>query len=61
MLLTERYKDKIDGVLACYDRVVIHGNIPVLCFFTRILRRDLHEQGSGLVFILLLAIIKRRF
>ncbi|MEW6065883.1 hypothetical protein P378_00820 [Desulforamulus profundi] len=32
MLLTERYKDKIDGVLACYDRVVIHGNIPVLCF-----------------------------
>jgi hypothetical protein len=32
MLLTERYKDKIDGVLACYDRIVIHGNIPVLCF-----------------------------
>ncbi len=32
MLLTERYKDKIDGVLACYDRIVIHGNIPMLCF-----------------------------
>jgi len=32
MLLTERYKDKIEGVLACYDRIVIHGNIPVLCF-----------------------------
>ena len=32
MLLTERYKDKIDGVLACYDRIVLHGNIPVLCF-----------------------------
>ena len=32
MLLTERYKDKIDGVLACYDRIVIHGNIPVLSF-----------------------------
>ncbi|PHJ36803.1 hypothetical protein P378_20335 [Desulforamulus profundi] len=28
-------------------------------FFTRILRRDLHEQGSGLVFILLLIIIKK--
>jgi hypothetical protein len=32
MLLTERYKDKIEGVLSCYDRIVIHGNIPVLCF-----------------------------
>lgn len=32
MLLTDRYKDKIAGVLACFDRIVIHGNIPVLCF-----------------------------
>ena len=32
MLLTERYKDKICGVLSCYDRIVIHGNIPDLCF-----------------------------
>jgi len=32
MLLTERYKDKIKGVLSCYDRMVIHGNIPELCF-----------------------------
>jgi len=32
MLLTDRYKDKIDGVLSCYDRIVIHGNIPDLCF-----------------------------
>jgi len=32
MLLTERYKDKIEGILACYDRIVIHGNIPLLCF-----------------------------
>lgn len=32
MLITERYKDKIEGMLSCYDRIVIHGNIPVLCF-----------------------------
>ncbi|MFC4766998.1 MarR family transcriptional regulator, partial [Effusibacillus consociatus] len=32
MLLTERYKDKIKGVLSCYDRIVMHGNIPDLCF-----------------------------
>jgi len=32
MLLTERYQDKIKGVLSCYDRIVIHGNIPGLCF-----------------------------
>jgi len=32
MLLTERYKEKICGVLSCYDRIVIHGNIPGLCF-----------------------------
>jgi len=32
MLLTERYKDKIKGVLSCFDRIVIHGNIPELCF-----------------------------
>ncbi len=32
MLLTERYTDKINGVLSCYDRTVIHGNIPDLCF-----------------------------
>ncbi|HSV31932.1 MAG TPA: hypothetical protein VLH40_07935, partial [Atribacteraceae bacterium] len=28
----ERYKDKTKGVLACYDRIVIQGHIPGLCF-----------------------------
>jgi DNA-binding MarR family transcriptional regulator len=27
-LLTERYSKKIQGVIACYDRVVIHGTLP---------------------------------
>ena len=27
MLITERYNDDIYGVLSCYDRILIHGNI----------------------------------
>jgi hypothetical protein len=29
--LVERYRDKIRGVLSCYDRVVITGTIPQIC------------------------------
>lgn len=32
MLLTEKYADKIQGVISCYDRVVIQGTIPNLCY-----------------------------
>jgi hypothetical protein len=31
MLLTERYADKILGVLSCFDRVVIQGTLPTFC------------------------------
>jgi hypothetical protein len=31
-LLTERYKEKISGILGCYDRVIITGTIPGICF-----------------------------
>ena len=30
--LTDRYQNKIAGVLSCWDRVVIQGTLPVLCF-----------------------------
>jgi hypothetical protein len=30
--LTERYDERIAGVLSCYDRVVITGTIPVICY-----------------------------
>jgi hypothetical protein len=30
--LTQRYDDRIAGVLSCYDRVVITGTIPVICY-----------------------------
>ncbi len=30
--LTDRYEDRIAGVLSCYDRVVITGTVPVICY-----------------------------
>jgi len=30
--LTERYDDRIGGVLSCYDRVVITGTLPGICY-----------------------------
>lgn len=32
MLLTERYIDKISGVISCFDRVVIQGTLPDWCY-----------------------------
>ena len=34
-LLTERYADKIRGQLSCYDRIVIQGTLPGLCYAQR--------------------------
>ena len=31
-MLSERYKDNIHGILSCYDRIVIKGTIPQLCY-----------------------------
>lgn len=31
-LLTERYTDRLTGVLSCYDRIVITGTLPGACF-----------------------------
>jgi hypothetical protein len=31
-LLTERYADRLAGVLSCYDRVLITGTLPGACF-----------------------------
>ena len=39
-LLTDRYHDRLAGVLSCYDRIVITGTLPGACFaegMTRIL------------------------
>ena len=31
-LLTERYKNDLQGVLSCYDRIVITGTLPGVCY-----------------------------
>ena len=31
-LLTEKYAEKIDGILSCYDRIIITGTLPGLCY-----------------------------
>ena len=30
--LTERYKNDLQGVLSCYDRIVITGTLPGACY-----------------------------
>ncbi len=30
--LEERYDDRIAGVLCCYDRVVVTGALPTVCY-----------------------------
>src|ERR1700730_13522834 len=32
VLLTVRYKDQIAVVLSCYDRILVFGTLPTLCF-----------------------------
>jgi len=32
MLITERYRDRIAGILSCYDRIVIQGTLPGWCY-----------------------------
>jgi hypothetical protein len=30
--LTDRYDDRIAGILSCYDRLLITGTVPVICY-----------------------------
>src|ERR1700693_3052311 len=42
--LTERYGERIAVVLSCYDRVVITGTVPVICYAEG-MTRFLHAAG----------------
>ncbi len=42
--LLERYDDRIAGVLSCYDRVVITGTLPGVCYAEG-MTRFLHAAG----------------
>jgi hypothetical protein len=43
-LLSERFEQELDGVLNCYDRVVISGNLQLLCY-AQGMTRYLYQQG----------------
>jgi hypothetical protein len=43
-LLSERYCDGIDGVLNCYDRIVITGSMQPLCY-AQGMTHYLYQQG----------------
>ena len=43
-LLSERFAQELDGVLSCYDRVVITGNLDPLCYAQGI-TRYLYQKG----------------
>ena len=42
--LMERYERRIAGVLSCYDRVVITGTLPGVCYAEG-MTRFLHANG----------------
>jgi hypothetical protein len=31
-LLTKRYQEKITGSLSCFDRIVVKGTLPTICY-----------------------------
>jgi hypothetical protein len=45
--LTERYDDRIAGVLSCYDRVVVTGTLPGICYAEG-MTRYLHAREIGI-------------
>jgi hypothetical protein len=42
--LTDRYDDQIIGMLSCYDRVMITGTVPVICYAAG-MTQFLHTSG----------------
>jgi hypothetical protein len=45
--LTQRYDNRIAGVLSCYDRVVVTGTLPTVCYAEGMTR---FRYASGIVF-----------
>jgi hypothetical protein len=42
--LTDRYGDQIAGMLSCYDRLMITGTVPVICYASG-MTQFLHTSG----------------
>ena len=43
-LLSERYANDLDGVLSCYDRIVITGSLQPFCY-AQGMTHYLYQQG----------------
>ncbi len=43
-LLTERHSDKILGTISCFDRVLLTGTLPDICY-ARAMKNWLYEKG----------------
>ena len=43
-LLTSKYKEKISGTLGCFDRIVLRGTLPQICYSAG-MTSYLHSQG----------------
>ena len=43
-LLTERHADQIAGVLSCYDRILVFGTLPGICFAEGMTSYLLHAE-----------------
>jgi hypothetical protein len=43
-LLTERYRERLAGVLSCYDRIIITGTLPEACYAGGMMRFLLARQ-----------------
>ena len=44
--LTERYEDRIAGVLTCYDRVVVTGTLPTVCYAAGMTKVSLRSEAG---------------
>ena len=42
--LSERYANDLDGILSCYDRIVITGNLQPFCY-AQGMTRYLYQEG----------------
>ena len=43
-LLSERFEQEMEGVLSCYDRIVISGNLQPFCY-AQGMTRYLYQKG----------------
>ena len=46
-MLTERYRERLAGVLSCYDRIIVTGTLPGACYAKGRLAPDCRHAFAG--------------